>query len=315
MNLRRTALTALLAIGIILGVTLPATAAGATRAPDLQCGVNPTTDVRLRADLTCTDGFRIAAADQVDVDLAGHRLTVTNGTCSSFGPCGAISGAASVTDGAVTGDLKDVGLIKKVRVAGSVYLGESAPGPSTLDRSAVRNGRVVVFGADATISRSDLVGAGPLGGGIVLNDSLRNLSNLSIWGNRIVGAGISLNDTCAGCSGDVSGVIASNSISRSTGAGISISGFVPSLGRIEITANTIRDNAGDGISVSSLAPAGIGGGPVVLTANRLLRNGGHGVNSTWTSTDPTLGVIDGGGNVARHNALSPACIGITCSLC
>ena len=34
-------------------------AAGATRAPDLQCGVNPTTDVRLRADLTCTDGFRI----------------------------------------------------------------------------------------------------------------------------------------------------------------------------------------------------------------------------------------------------------------
>ena len=30
MNLRRTALTALLAIGIILGVTLPATAAGAS---------------------------------------------------------------------------------------------------------------------------------------------------------------------------------------------------------------------------------------------------------------------------------------------
>ena len=53
------------------------------------------------------------------------------------------------------------------------------------------------------------MGARALGGGIVLNDSLRNLSNLSIWGNRIVGAGISLNDTCAGCSGDVSGVIAS----------------------------------------------------------------------------------------------------------
>jgi hypothetical protein len=310
MNLRRSALTALLALGIVLGITVPATAAGATHAPGLQCGVNPTTDVRLRADLTCTDGFRIAPADLVDIDLAGHRLTVTNGTCSSFGPCGAISGAASVANGTVVGDLKDVALVRKVRVTGSVYLGESVPGPSTLDRSVVRSGTVTVFGPDVTISRNDL-----LGNGINLVDSLRNISNVSITGNRIIGGGINIFDSCASCVGDVSGEISYNTIARSAGSGISISGFLPSLGRLEITANTIRDNTGDGITVSSLAPAGIGGGPVVLTDNRLLRNDGHGVNSTWTSTDPALGVVDGGGNLARRNGLAPACIGITCSLC
>jgi hypothetical protein len=210
----------------------------------------------------------------------------------------------------VIGDLKDVALIRKVRVTGSVFLGESTTGPSTLERSVVRHGTVSVFGPDVTISRNDL-----LGGGVALIDSLRNLSNVSITGNRIIGGGISLVDTCASCPGDVSGVISYNTIARSAGSGISISGFVPSLGRLEITANTIRDNAGDGISISSLAPAGIGGGPVVLTANRLLHNGGHGVNSTWTSTDPALGVVAGGHNVARRNGLSPACIGISCSLC
>jgi hypothetical protein len=315
MNLRRSVLTALLALGIVLGVAVPAGATQANHGSGLQCGVNPTSDVRLRADLTCTDGFRIDPANHVDVDLAGHRLTVTNGACTFSGPCGAIYGAASVTNGAVSGDLKDVTVVRKVRVTGSVYFEESTAGPSMLDRSVVRKGRVGIFGPDDTISRNDILGVGPLGGGIELIDSLRNISNVSITGNRIVGAGIRAFDSCGSCPGDISGVIAYNSISESTGNGIDLSGFLPSLGRIEITANTVRDNAGDGISISSLAPAGIGGGPVVLTGNRLIRNGGHGVNSTWTSTDPTLGVIDGGGNVARRNGLAPACIGITCSLC
>ena len=315
MNLRRSALGALLALGIVLAVAIPAGATQSNHPVGLQCGVNPTSDVRLRADLTCTDGFRIDPAAQVHIDLAGHRLTVTNGACTFPGPCGAIFGAASVSDGAVTGDLKDVTLVRKVRVTGSVYFEESTSGPSSLDRSLVRNGRVGVFGPDVTFSRNDIVGVGPFGGGVQLLDSIRNVSNVSITRNRIVGAGITGFDSCASCPGDISGVIALNTISGSGADGISFSGFLPSLGRIEITANTIRDSAGDGISISSMAPAGIGGGPIVLTGNRLVRNGGHGVNSTWTSTDPTLGVIDGGGNVARRNGLSPACIGITCSLC
>src|SRR5690242_3616051 len=184
MNLRRTILTALLALGLLLGLAGPAGAMEPRHVAGLQCGVNPTSDVRLRSDLTCTDGFRLDPADQVDVDLAGHRLTVTNGTCTSFGPCGAISGAASVTDGWVTGDLKDVALIRRVRVKGSVYLGESNTGPATLERSLVRDGQVGVFGPDVTISRNDIIGTGPFGGGIQLTDALRNLSNLTITGNR-----------------------------------------------------------------------------------------------------------------------------------
>ncbi len=314
MNLRRPSLFALLALGIILGVTLPATAAGATGQSALQCGVNPTADARLSADLTCQDGFRIDPAHPVAIDLAGHTLTVVNGTCTNFGPCGAISGAAAVTGGSVVGDLKDVGLTRKVRVTGSVYLGESTSGPSTLDRSAVRNGRVGIFGPDATVTQSMISGTSALGGGIQLLDSLRNLSNVTITGNYLSDAGISLVDSCGSCAGDVSGLIAHNTISRSPGAGISITGFISSLGRIEVTSNTIRFSVGDGIHVSSSSPSGLGGGPVVLTGNRLNRNGGHGVFSDWTSTDPTLGLLDGGGNVALHNGLSPACVGVTCIL-
>ncbi|MGZ4759738.1 MAG: right-handed parallel beta-helix repeat-containing protein [Acidimicrobiales bacterium] len=313
MDMRRTWFTALLALGIILGVALPATAAGAIGQPGLRCGVNPTTDVRLRADLTCQDGFRVAG-NPVNIDLAGHTLTVVNGTCSSFGACGAIYGAASVTNGAVVGDLKDVRLTRKVRVTGSVYLGESTVDPSVLDRSVVRNGRVGIFGPNATVKDSDLIGAGPLGGGIGLFDSLRNLSDLSISGNFIDGGGIGLFDSCSSCPGDVSGLIAHNTIARAPGDGISIAGFLPTLGRIEITSNTIRDSVGDGIHVSSGAPSGIGGGPVVLTGNRLNRNGGHGVFRDWTSTDPARGLLDGGGNVARRNGLTPACIGVTCKV-
>ena len=44
-----------------------------------------------------------------------------------------------------------------------------------------------------------------------------------------------------------------------------------------------------------------------------MRNGGHGINSEWVVSDPTKGVVDGGGNRARRNAVSPQCVGVACS--
>jgi hypothetical protein len=323
MNPRRTTnrhlirrwLLALSAVGIVLGIVVPGPA-GATRLPDLQCGVNPTTDVRLRHDLTCEQGFRGGTdAPRVNIDLGGHKLEVINGTCSTFGPCGAVFDEASVTNGTVVGDLKDVRLVRRVRITGNVYLGETAGPASTLEHSVVRTGRVAVLSPDTTVTKNLLLGSGPLGGGVTFIDSLRNLTDEQITGNHIVGAGITVFDSCASCPDDVSGVIAGNIVTGSPGAGIDVSGQLPSLGRIDIRQNLVLFSGGDGIHVGpSPAPPEFGGGPIVLTRNRLIFNRGHGINSEWITTDPTLGVVDGGGNHAVRNGLQPGCIGVSCSL-
>ena len=150
-------------VGTIVGIGVTGQPAGATtRLPDLQCGVNPTTDVRLRADLTCDTGFAGDAdhtgAPLVNIDLGGHTLTVTNGTCSFFGRCGAIFNEASVSNGKVVGDLKNVRRVSFVRVTGSVYLNENTPDPAVLEASTVRGGRVGILGPNSTVRFSTPVG-------------------------------------------------------------------------------------------------------------------------------------------------------------
>src|SRR3954466_6710731 len=75
-----------LALVAALALGLPAQPAGAARPsqlPDLQCGVAPTTDVVLRADLTC-DTTLVIPGGQSSVahiiDLGGHTWTSLNGT-------------------------------------------------------------------------------------------------------------------------------------------------------------------------------------------------------------------------------------------
>ena len=55
--MRRIVAVIVLATGIL--VALPSYPVDASRVPDLQCGVNPTSSVRLRADLTCTERFTL----------------------------------------------------------------------------------------------------------------------------------------------------------------------------------------------------------------------------------------------------------------
>jgi hypothetical protein len=301
-------------------VGLPAPSAGATtKLPSLQCGVNPTTDVRLREDLTCTGGFLNVDGPRVNIDLGGHTLTVTNGTCHFFFECGAVFNAASISHGTIVGDLRNVGRVSHVHVVGNVYINEpylGGGGPGVLEHSVIRNGRVAIEGPNATVRDNRIIGGGVYGGGVQSLDDLINVGEMRIVDNRIEhspGAGISLFILCA-CPDDISGVIAGNTIESSGGPGIGVSGFLPALGRTEISHNTIRDNAGDGIAVAPSDPSVPGSGPLTLTGNRTDRNGGHGIDIEWvTSGHVDKAVVDGGGNRARRNHVAPPCVGVVCS--
>ena len=306
------------AVALLVGMTvfalaMPAAPAGATTRPSLECGVQPTTDVRLREDLTCDatigDWGSLSAPSTVNVDLGGHTLTVTNGTCTYFGKCGALFNLASVSNGTVIGDLKDVHSVRRVHVHGSVYLAENFNGTWLMDSSVVTGGRVGLFGSNVTLANNRIYGSGPFGGGIQFLD-INNVSNITIVGNRLSHVGISLFDTCGSCPGDIEATISHNTI---IGAGISISGQLESLGPIEISYNTIRDTVGDGLSVVALYSPVTSGGPVTVTGNRFSHPTGHAVNIHWMPPEPGSGVVDGGGNVAVGVGTNPACIGIVCT--
>ena len=313
----------------MLGVGVTSQAAGATTVEhDLQCGVNPTTDVRLRSDLTCDQGFRGGLdTPAVNIDLGGHTLTVTNGTCESPNSnsyCGAIFGEASVSNGKVVGDLQNVHRVSRVRVIGTVLIEDNVSGdagPSLVERSVI-NGCVAVLGPNATVQDNRISGGGAFCGGVYMDDSAKGLGNTQILGNRIAnapGAGIDVADNlgCI-CPPDITGVIHGNTVVRSGGAGIDVRGALWTLGHLDIDGNTLRDNAGDGIRVSMgafapFAPPGSSIGPVVVTGNRASGNGGHGIFTDVVSANPAFGVVDGGGNVARRNAVAPQCVGVACS--
>lgn len=298
----------------LFAVAMPGAPADAAERPSLECGVQPTTDVRLREDLTCDATIGSWASTStpttVDVDLGGHTLTVTNGTCSYFWRCGALFNVASVSNGTVIGDLKDVRQVRRVHVRGSVYFAENFTGTWLMDRSIVSGGRVGLFGSNVTLSNNRIYGSGPLGGGIQFLDALHNVSNITIVANRLSGVGINMYDSCGSCAGDIQATIRRNTI---VGGGISITGQLESLGPIDIVDNTIRHTTGDGLFVAAPFLPATSGGPVTVTGNRFGDVAGRAVNVEWMPPEPGSGVIDGGGNVAVRVGTKPACIGIICS--
>ncbi|MGZ4786325.1 MAG: right-handed parallel beta-helix repeat-containing protein [Acidimicrobiales bacterium] len=305
-----------MATGIL--VALPSYPVDASRVPDLQCGVNPTTSVRLRADLTCSEQFLLAADNPpLTIDLGGHKLTFTDSSCAPGPP---------ITRCDIT-DLSGSATIRNGTVAGSISLGENhqAPARGTLSQLRVV-GHVDLWGA-STISSSQLyAGVSAFGavvldhntisGGVRVDDTLRT-TPLDIVDNVIVaspGAGIDIN-----VSFDfdrVGGTIESNTIRNSVGDGILIHGQgANGLGELHVTANNLVGNGGDGISYpqDNRFPSRVGIGPVVFARNTARHNAGHGIDIRDALTgDPAVGVFDGAGNTAKFNGLSPRCIGVDC---
>ena len=298
----------------------------ATTSNDLVCGANPTGDVVLTHDLTCTDSFVFdAPGDQpIRIDLGGHTVTVTDpaAPCEENQPPGtqptcAIVARRSVmlVHGTIEGSVglassSDRSLISAATVDGDVWMSGAG---GDLVRSRVQDGSVHLLGAVDDVKWSVVSG-----GGITFDDTFTALT-LSIEHNRVVGspgAGIS---GMLGAGGefqnDVVGDIAVNTVEGSVNAGIDFAGALTNFGPFDLASNRVTANGGDGIRIGGIdnPPTPFVGGPMTLTNNTARRNAGQGIVAGWVSNVSGTGIVDGGANTAHSNAVAPPCVGVVCS--
>jgi hypothetical protein len=311
------ALVTVVTVAALSGTVGPAAARRGSAAPTLVCGELPTTDVVLRADLTCDTGFHFVGVPPVNIDLGGHVLSVPGdaGRCTAPGPCGAIAGATSVRNGTVAGTLSDIGEISRVLVHGGdveVAPGFSgAGGPASVQRTIVVDGMVRVWGPDVTVAGNVIRGR------VVFESTNRALRNVVVERNWIVkspGAGVSVSPQFGSFPNDVNGRISRNIIVGSTKGGIEIGGGLSNIGDLRIEANLLMGNGGDGFRSGTdfpIPPSPLGG-PVTVSGNLALFNAGHGLDAGWIEGVTGTGIVDGGGNRAGLNGTSPQCIGVTC---
>lgn len=312
------------AIAALVAISLAATTAGALpagarhrRAPSLECGELPTHDVVLRTDLTCGSGFHFGPSDPpVTIDLGGHTLSVPGdaGRCTAPGPCGAIAGASAVRNGTVLGTLSDIGAVTSVLVVGDVEVRPGfagTPGPASVQRSMILDGKIRVWGSEVTITGNVIRGGVSL---VDTNNAVRDVVVERNWIVQSPGAGISVAPDPGSFPNDVSGRFARNVVWGAAGSGIDIRGGVWNLGTLDIDTNLLIGNGGDGFRSGTAAsgPPTALGGPVTLTGNVALSNAGHGFDAGWMAGVAGTGIVDGGGNRALANATAPACTGVTC---
>ena len=318
MLIRRVAAATVIALA---AMTLTVVQASATTGATLQCGVNPTTDVRLDADLTCASSFVIgSSADTtpLSIDLGGHTLTVTtpDAACrfGQVGPMCAILavGPIRLRNGVVQGS---VGLasvrafsnVRGVTVHGDLW---SSGVGARLVANTIWNGSIHVFSGQTTIADNFI------GTGHISFSDLDSQMNIVIDHNLIVA---SPTDGIAGVLGqggefadDVTGEIHGNTVTRSAGAGISLTGALTNLGVFGLIRNRVLGSGADGIRIVGHAspPTPYLGGPVTLTGNRVDGAVGTAIDAPWVDNLSGTGIVDGGGNVARR-AVVP-CIGVVC---
>jgi hypothetical protein len=315
-----------LAASTLLVLGLAIQPAGASPVRDLQCGINPTTNVMLRADLTCATSFDVGqdlSTPPISIDLRGHTLTITapDAPCRLNQPfldaarC-AIFGETKLTvrNGTVIGSIglasqPQGGRVSDVHVEGDVWLTGSggAVNQNTID------GTVHDFATTATVHSNWI-----RGGGITFDDSFNGLevhftSNLI---RKSPGAGI-IGSLGGGGEfpGDVVGEISLNTVTGSVGSGIEIDGALGNVGRLAIALNRLTNNGADGIRLTTAGDEDDTnlGGPVTLFGNVASRNNGHGIDASWITSLTGTGVVDGSGNIAKGDGLSPKCIGVICS--
>jgi len=295
-----------------------ATSLGAT----LQCGVNPTGNVRLDHDLVCPHSFVVGASSAsapIKIDLGGYTLTVTRpdapcrfsqpvATCAVFG-----LGPVTLLDGSIKGS---VGLasvrapsrIRGVNIDGDLWM--SGVGGRFV-ASSISDGSVRAYSSTVTIDHNVIHH-----GGISLNDTDTRMA-IEIKHNVIAGSpGVAIAGVFGGggeFQNDVAGVIQGNVVTNSTGAGIGLSGALTNIGALAIVRNRIFHSGADGIHIEGLAvpPTPYLGGPVTLTQNRVGGSAGYAVNAPWVTNLPGTAIVDGGGNVGWASGASP-CIGVVC---
>lgn len=340
---------ALLALGVVAAFT--ATAPAGAAKGNLACGDVVTTDVTLTRSITgCTDGLTIGA-DGITIDLNGKtisglgtdagtginavgrsRITVKNGTIRSFAVGVAHSYSRDSTGGWLIADLRISDTVAGIRIGGreseDVELHEDQVVGNRIKDSEtgilifqsgipvrVVGNRVTGMTGESADQFPPLAGTaiycrGPAGGRVVIE------------GNELVqntGSGISL----FFCSADLVG----NDTSHNGRSGIH---RIRSNGLVE--RNVANDNGADGINnddshglfQGNVTNRNLGNGLLMVdqvpqhgpfftvTNHEANRNGALGI-SAFTVGGVLEGVIDGGGNRAKHNGDSRQCVSVVCS--
>jgi hypothetical protein len=312
-------------------LTTALTGTQAASADRLACGAKIADDTVLRADMRgCPATALEIGADGVTLDLGGHTV---EGAIVASGRTG-----LRIRGGVVVGDVRldrvRRAKVRKLRVRhGSIECLRSAG--CTIVRNSVRGGGIAIFQSESGIPnvvRDNLVRRAP-GAGIAVDRT----DTTTVESNFVTESAIGIEASHAA---DL--LIADNRIFRNSGDGLS--GSFGSTAAI--VRNVVADNGGDGISlrtwggetkiarnlVTGNARNGILGAAVAhwrVTRNRAARNGASGIAITGAVEDATLarnlarrngargidveGVRDGGANRARHNAISPQCVGVACA--
>jgi len=303
--MRVTSLPTVFLAAAIAGVGV-AGGAAASGVRGVTCGTVITADTKLVRDVVCSgDGLTVAAA--VTLDLNGHAVV---GSGVGSGIALAASGA-TVAGGAVHG------FETGVRVFGSA--------------ATVRE-------ITATGNGTGLVAIGGDGGSITNSDFSQN-SSYGVWVRAsrwtFTNSHMSHNggDGFFAFSGSIGLTLSGNQASGNGGAGIRFSdfddlatisrnnaslnggdGIVVSSSSGVVTGNTAHHNAGNGITRSECC--GLQFALNELIAENVAEgNGGYGIQSCTrlSSAEPcAAGMVDGGGNFARHNGLTPECVNVVC---
>ena len=322
---------AIAAVVVVLAVTVDD--AGASH---IGCGETITADTTLDSDLlNCANNGIVIGADGITLNLNGHVIdgdrTETAGCDPNVEFCDV--GVANDGHDRVTikgGRVRDFGSgmfifaarrnrLRGLSVLGNVFEGIvlSRTARSLVKRSsASRNGRrtdrpgLVLFESNHNrVAHNRMVGNGDLG--LILYGSNHNLishnrlrrnpeDGMIIHGryneiarNRLIRNAITISKV--GNFGRIVGnVVRRNFVRGARAAGIAVD---PTVKRTRIRRNLVVGSGGDGI--------GVGSPRTKLTGNRAFRNGDLGIQAV-------RGVIDGGGNVARHNGDPRQCVNVIC---
>jgi hypothetical protein len=321
-SVRRTVGAAI--VGVVLASLVwvaPAEARGRAPLTTITCGQRITTSIRVANDLTCAGLILTAAGRGVTVDLNGRTLrsTALGPPCASFPPptfppsCTIdIGEGATLTNGKLRGAQVGSrgGQITDVQATNSSFHLAVAG----LHRSQLMDGTVHFWGG-SQITRNRLVRT-PL----VTDNAFRGSCCFTIADNTLRDSVVQWPGATASIAvvgsvafpQDISGEIVRNDIRGGTGDGIRVSTWI-SLGALEVADNTVTGVRGDGIVVggSDASPPAPPGwptpGPVTMRGNRAVANGGHGL-----VIEGTVAVVDGGGNMAAANRVSPQCVGLVC---
>ena len=321
-------------VAVVLAVT-----GGEASASHVGCGETITADTTLDSDLlNCPNNGILIGADGITLDLNGHVID-GDGT-----PTAGCDPAVEFCDTGVSNDFDDRVTIKGGRVRDfslgvfifkarhnrlrglstfrntftGIVLGRSAR--SVVKRSsASRNGLttdspgIVLFESHHNrIAHNRMVGNADVGLGLegsdhnhILHNRLRRhpLDGIVIDGrfneiarNRVIRNGGGILISKVGNFGPIVGnVVRRNYVRGSRTGGI---GVDPVARRTRIRRNLVVGAARDGIFVLNRRTK--------LTGNRAFRNGDLGIQAV-------PGVIDGGGNVARHNGDPRQCVNIICA--